>query len=52
MFSLESGRPLLERVSEHLGVEPGRHEERTFEDGEHKIRPLQSVRGREARSWS
>lgn len=47
VFSLESGRPLLERVCRHLGVEPGDHEERDFEDGEHKIRPLQSVRGRD-----
>ena len=47
VFSLESGRPLLERVCRHLGVAPGTHEERDFEDGEHKIRPLQSVRGRD-----
>ena len=47
LFSLDSGRFLLGRVCEHLGVEPGEHEERTFEDGEHKIRPLESVRGRD-----
>lgn len=47
LFSLDSGRPFLERVCEHLGVEAGEHEERTFEDGEHKIRPLESVRGRD-----
>jgi ribose-phosphate pyrophosphokinase len=47
VFSLDSGRFLLERVCQHLGVAPGRHEERTFADGEHKIRPLQSVRGRD-----
>ncbi len=47
VFSLESGRPLVERVCRHLGVEPGAHEERDFEDGEHKIRPLQSVRERD-----
>jgi len=47
LFSLDRGRPLLERVCEHLGVEPGKHEERTFEDGEHKIRPLENVRGRD-----
>ena len=47
VFSLDAGRSLLGRVCERLGVEPGTHEERTFEDGEHKIRPLQSVRGRD-----
>jgi len=47
VFSLDTGHALLERVCQHLGIEPGRHEERTFEDGEHKIRPLQSVRGRD-----
>jgi ribose-phosphate pyrophosphokinase len=47
VFSLERGRPLLERVCRHLGVDPGAHEERDFEDGEHKIRPLQSVRERD-----
>lgn len=47
LFSLDSGRPLLGRVCRHLGVEPGRHGERTFADGEHKIRPLESVRGRD-----
>jgi ribose-phosphate pyrophosphokinase len=38
---------LLERICSGLGVAPGRHEERGFEDGEHKIRPLESVRGRD-----
>lgn len=47
LFSLDSGQSLLHRVCGHLGVAPGRHEERTFEDGEHKIRPLESVRGRD-----
>ena len=47
VFSLESGRPLLERVCAALGVAPGRHEERSFEDGEHKMRPLESVRERD-----
>jgi ribose-phosphate pyrophosphokinase len=47
VFSLTSGRRLLERICEHLGIAPGRHEERAFEDGEHKIRPLESVRGRD-----
>jgi ribose-phosphate pyrophosphokinase len=47
VFSLEDGQPLLERICGHLGIAPGRHEEREFEDGEHKIRPLESVRGRD-----
>jgi ribose-phosphate pyrophosphokinase len=48
LFSLDSGGPLLVRVCERLGIEPARLEERSFEDGEHKIRPLESVRGRDA----
>jgi len=47
VFSLASGQPLAERICEHLGVAPARHEERDFEDGEHKIRSLESVRGRD-----
>lgn len=47
LFSLESGHALLKRVCDRLGVPPGRHEERTFEDGEQKIRPLESVRDRD-----
>jgi ribose-phosphate pyrophosphokinase len=45
LFALDSGRSFLERVSEQLGVSPGGHEERAFEDGEHEIRPLDAVRG-------
>lgn len=47
VFSLNAGRPLLERVCQQLAISPGRLEERAFEDGEHKIRPLESVRGRD-----
>lgn len=47
VFSLESGRALRNRICHALGVPPGRHEEREFEDGEHEIRPLESVRGRD-----
>ena len=36
------------RVAEALGVPLDPHEERGFEDGEHKARPLASVRGRHA----
>ncbi len=41
--SLEFG----EKVSAHLGVSLSAHEEREFEDGEHKIRPLINVRGKD-----
>jgi ribose-phosphate pyrophosphokinase len=47
VFSLDSGRALAARICQQLGVAPARHEERDFEDGEHKIRPLESVRGRD-----
>jgi phosphoribosylpyrophosphate synthetase len=30
-----------------LGVMLARHEEREFEDGEHKARPLENVRGKD-----
>jgi ribose-phosphate pyrophosphokinase len=46
LFALESSRSLAEKVSVELGVPLGRHEERDFEDGEHKVRPLVNVRGR------
>lgn len=44
-FALQGSRPFAERVAERLGVPLAPHEERGFEDGEHKARPLQSVRG-------
>ncbi|WP_347332328.1 ribose-phosphate diphosphokinase [Marinimicrobium locisalis] len=47
VFSLNSGASFARQVAERLGVDPGTHEERDFEDGEHKIRPLQSVRARD-----
>lgn len=47
LFSLHGGRPLLERICAQLGLPPARLEERDFEDGEHKLRPLESVRGRD-----
>jgi ribose-phosphate pyrophosphokinase len=48
LFTLESSRPLAEKVSAALGVPLAAHEEREFEDGEHKSRPLVNVRGRRA----
>jgi len=47
LFSLYAGRPLVVRVAQELGIAPASHEERDFEDGEHKIRPLESVRNRD-----
>lgn len=35
------------RIADALGLDPAPHEERRFEDGEHKARPLVSVRGRD-----
>jgi ribose-phosphate pyrophosphokinase len=46
VFALNATRELGGRVAEHLGVELARHEEREFDDGEHKTRPLISVRDR------
>ncbi|MDZ7782159.1 MAG: ribose-phosphate pyrophosphokinase [Halioglobus sp.] len=47
VFSLNSGAGFARQVAERLGVEPGEHEERDFKDGEHKVRPMQSVRARD-----
>jgi ribose-phosphate pyrophosphokinase len=44
-FGLHGSRELAERVAGCLEVALARHEERNFEDGEHKARPLQNVRG-------
>ena len=47
VFSLDAGADFLEQVAFHLGIATGAHEERHFEDGESKIRPLENVRGRD-----
>ena len=46
-FALNASRELGERVARALGSPLTPHEEREFEDGEHKARPLESVRGRD-----
>lgn len=46
LFTLEASRRLAEQVSLELQVPLAAHEERDFEDGEHKVRPLVNVRGR------
>ncbi|HJV79529.1 ribose-phosphate pyrophosphokinase [Noviherbaspirillum sp.] len=47
IFALEGSRPFGEAVARHLGLALSAHEERGFEDGEHKARPLTGVRGRD-----
>jgi len=47
IFAPQSGREYAEAVCRQLGVPLSAHEEREFEDGEHKIRPLESVRGKD-----
>jgi ribose-phosphate pyrophosphokinase len=45
LFALNASREFAERVAHALGIPLDAHEEREFEDGEHKTRPLRSVRG-------
>lgn len=47
LFSLRSGLAYGERVAAKLGVRLAAHEERDFEWGQHKARPLESVRGKD-----
>ncbi len=46
LFALNASRELGIHIAEHSDIELGTHEERIFEDGEYKVRPLQCVRGR------
>lgn len=45
IFALNASRPFGDNVAAALGTSLCEHEEREFEDGEHKARPLVSVRG-------
>lgn len=47
LFAIHSSRAYGERVAQHAGTALSPHEERHFEDGEHKSRPLVPVRGRD-----
>lgn len=47
LFALGSSRPLGERVGARLGITLAPHEERSFEDGEYKLRPLCTVSNRD-----
>lgn len=48
VLALGSSRDLGVGIAREIGIELTPHEDRTFEDGEHKIRPLASVRDRDA----
>lgn len=47
VFGLGSDRALHQEIARAAGVALAEHEERGFEDGEYKLRPLESVRGRD-----
>lgn len=47
LFALNASRDLGSSIAGSLAMPLARHEEREFEDGEHKARPLESVRGRD-----
>lgn len=48
VFALEGSRDMGAGVARAMGVRLAEHELRRFEDGEHKARPLEPVRGRDA----
>lgn len=45
LFALDSAKEWGQKIAKHLGIALSHHEARDFEDGEHKIRSLESVRG-------
>lgn len=47
LFALDASRDYGGRVAKRLGLDLSPHEERPFEDGEHKSRPLIDVRGQD-----
>jgi ribose-phosphate pyrophosphokinase len=47
LFALQGSEHYATRVAQRLGCQLALHEERDYEDGEHKCRPLESVNGRE-----
>jgi ribose-phosphate pyrophosphokinase len=47
VFALNATRDFGQRVAGALGIGLAAHEEREFEDGEHKARPLLDVRGQD-----
>ena len=47
LFALHASRAFGENVAQRLGIYLSEHEEREFEDGEHKSRPLVNIRNRD-----
>ena len=47
LIGLDGSRAFAEGIARALQIPLAEHEERDFEDGEHKIRPLRSVRGKD-----
>ena len=47
LFAMQASRTWGEAVAAQLGTPLSPYEERAFDDGEHKMRPLASVRGRD-----
>ncbi len=47
LFALGSSRDYGQRIARQMGIGLSAHEERHFDDGEHKARPLESVRDRD-----
>jgi len=47
IFALDHSKEFGEKVAERLGIALSKHEERSFDDGEHKIRPLENIRNRD-----
>lgn len=45
LFALSGSSELGEQIATSLGCKLATHEERSFEDGEHKVRPLDTVAG-------
>lgn len=44
LFALHNSRELGVKIAQEMGIKLNNHEERDFEDGEHKIRSLENVR--------
>lgn len=47
LFALNDSNEFARRISEHLQIPLSPHEEKSFLDGEHKLRPLENVRNRD-----
>ena len=48
LFALNRSHDFGQQVAASMGISLSKHEERDFEDGEHKARPLESVRNSDA----